>query len=69
MRAMAGSFVNVCRRIGLKVNVNKSNGMELGGEKGLECEVCLDGIRLEHIFEFKYLGHGLDKSGTDELVS
>ena len=22
----------------------------------LECEVCIDGIHLEHILEFKYLG-------------
>ena len=40
--------------------------MMLGGEKGLECEVCVDGIRLEHVSEFKYLGCVLDESGTDE---
>ena len=38
----------------------------LCGKEGLECEVCVDGIRLEHISEFKYLGYVLDKSGTDE---
>ena len=38
----------------------------LGGEEGLECEVCIDKISLEHISEFKYLGCVLDKSGTDE---
>ena len=38
----------------------------LGGEEGLEFEVCIDGIRLEHVSEFKYLGCALDKSGTDE---
>ena len=40
--------------------------MVLGGEKGLECEVCIDGICLEHVSEFKYLGCVLDESGTDE---
>ena len=34
----------------------KNKVMVLGGEEGLECEVCMDGIRLEHISEFKYLG-------------
>ena len=34
-------------------------------EDGLECEVCVDGIRLEHVSEFKYLGCVLDKFGTD----
>ena len=29
-------------------------------------EVCVDGIHLEHVLEFKYLGCVLDKSGTDE---
>ena len=32
----------------------------------LECEVCIDGKRLENVSEFKYLGCVLDKSGTNE---
>ena len=32
----------------------------------LECEVCVGGIRLEHVSEFKYLGCVLNESGTDE---
>ena len=43
-----GHFVEVCRR-GLKVNADKSKVMVLGGEEGLECEVCVGGIRLEHV--------------------
>ena len=30
----------------------------------LECEVCIDGIHLDHASEFKYLGCVLDESGT-----
>ena len=37
----------------------------LSGEEGLECEVCMDRIRLEHVSEFKYFGCVLDESGTD----
>ena len=40
--------------------------MVLGGEDGLECEVCVERKPLEHVSEFKYLGSGLDESGTDE---
>ena len=29
--------------------------MVLGGEEGLEWEVCVDGMRLDHVSEFKYL--------------
>ena len=61
-----GRFVEACRRRGLKVNAGKGKVMVLGGEEGLECEVCVDGIRLEHVSEFKYLGCVLDESGTDE---
>ena len=57
LRAILGRFVEVCRRGGLKFNA---------GEEGLECEVCVDGIRSEHVSEFKYLGCVLDESGTDE---
>ena len=30
----------------------------------MECEVCVDGIHLEHVLEFKYLGYVLDQLGT-----
>ena len=50
----------------MKINAGKSMVMEFSGEYGLECKVCVDGIRLEHVSEFKYLGCVLDESGTDE---
>ena len=37
----------------------------LNGEEGLECEVHVNGIRLEHVLEFKYLGCVLDVSVID----
>ena len=40
--------------------------MVLGGEEVLECEVCVDGIHLEHVSKFKYLGCILEESSTDE---
>ena len=54
---MMGYFAEVCRRRGLIVSAGKSKVMVLGGEEGLECEVCVS--------EFKYLGCVLDESGTD----
>ena len=39
--------------------------MVLNGEEGLENEVHVDEIHLEHILEFKYLGYVLNKSGTE----
>ena len=32
----------------------------------MECEVCIDGIRLEHVSEFKYFVCVLDESGPEE---
>ena len=55
LRVMAGRFAEVCRR-GLKVSASTNKVMVLNGEEGLECEVHVDGIRLEHVSEFKYLG-------------
>ena len=57
--------VEVCRKRGLKVNAAKSKVMVMNGEEGLECEVHVDGVRLEHVSEFKYLGCVLDESSTD----
>ena len=39
------------RRV-LKVNVDKSKAMVLNGEEGLECEVCVDWMRLEYVSKF-----------------
>ena len=61
-----GCLFEVCSRRNLKVNAGKSKVMVLGGEEGLECEVCVNGIRLEHVSEFKYLECVLDKSDTDK---
>ena len=52
---MVGRFSEVCRRRGLKVSAGKRNVMVRNGEEGLECEVYVDEIRLEHVSEFKYL--------------
>ena len=39
--------------------------MIMNGKEGLVCEVHIDGIRLEHISEFKYLGCVLGDAATD----
>ena len=44
---------------------SKSRVMVINGEEGLECEVHVDRVRIEHVSEFKYLGCVLDESGTD----
>ena len=49
LRAMVGHFVEVCRRRFLKINTGKSKVMVLGVEEGLEYEVCIDGMCLEHV--------------------
>ena len=60
VRAMVERFVEMCRKRGLKVNVGNSKVIVLNGEKGCECEVQADRIRLEDVPEFKYLGCVLD---------
>ena len=58
--------MGVKKKKSLKVNAGKSKVMVLGGEKGLECEVCVNVVRLEHVSEFKYLGCVFDKSCRNE---
>ena len=54
LKAMMGLSVEVCRKRGLKVNAGKRKVMVMNGEEGLECEIHVDGVRLEHVFEFKF---------------
>ena len=65
LTAMVGQFTELCMRRGLKVNKGKSKVMLLNGMDGLEWEVHVDWIHLEHVSEFKYLGCVLDESVTD----
>ena len=44
LRVMVGRFAEMCRRRGLKVNAGKWKVMVLGGEEGVECEVCETGF-------------------------
>ena len=43
LRTIVGRFIKVYMRRGLKVNVGKSKVILIGGEEGLECEVCANG--------------------------
>ena len=42
LRRMVGCFVEEYKRRGQKINEGKSKEMVLGGEEGLECEVCVN---------------------------
>ena len=48
----------MCRK-GLKDNADKMKGMLLGGEEGLECQICIDRVQLD----IAYLGYVLDELG------
>ena len=60
-----GNSAEECKRRGLKVKADKLKVMVLNGEEGLECEVHVDRMRLDHVFEFKYFGCVLNESGTN----
>ena len=66
LKAIVRRFIEGCRRRVLKGSAGKSKVMVLGLEEGLECEVCVNRIRLDVVSEFKYLGCVLDESGRDE---
>ena len=53
---MVGWFVEVCRRRGLKFNAGKNEVIVLNRKEGLECEVCINGICLQYVSKFEYLG-------------
>ena len=38
----SGTFLEMCKQRGLKVNAGKNKVMLLDGKEGLECEVCIN---------------------------
>ena len=56
LKMIVGHFGELCRRTGLKVKAGKNKMVALGGKEGLECDIYVDGICLEHVLEIKYLG-------------
>ena len=65
LRGIAGHFDEMSKR-DLKINACKNKVMVLGRKKELECEVCADGIHLDHALGFKYLESILNKSIINE---
>ena len=66
LREMVERFAEVCkRRERMKVNAGNIKVMVPNGEEGVEFEVHVDEIRIEHVSEFKYLVYVLEESGTD----
>ena len=65
LKKLIEGFRRVCKRRGLKVNVDKSKVMVVSGEN-MPCRIMLDGELLEQVSEFKYLGYMLDERGTDD---
>ena len=47
--SMVERFIEECRRRGLKFNAGKRKVKVLGREEGFEREICVNGIRLEHV--------------------
>ena len=54
VKAIVGRCIVLCRRRGLKLN--RAESKVVGEEEESVCEVLVDGTRLVHIPEFKYLG-------------
>ena len=57
------------RTSSLKLNSDKSKVMMLNVEEGLDCEICVAGMRSEHLSEFKYFGCDLDESECSRKVA
>ena len=67
LKRLVVEFGRVCERRKLKVNVGKSKVLKCskGGERG-GMNVCLNGVRLEEVSEFKYLGSHVTADGSME---
>ena len=65
LSVMIQNFDYVCKRRGLKVNVDKSKVMIVGENVDHACEVRMNGHVLERVNDFKYLGSVVNDRGTD----
>ena len=67
MSVMIRYFVKIYKIRGLTANADKSRVMVLKRDERCVCEVSVDGRKLEHVTEFKYLEFVFDKLGEDEV--
>ena len=51
----------------LKINGGTNREIVLRRDKGVECEVCIDFMRFEHLLEYKYFACVLKESGINEV--
>ena len=66
LKVLINKFNNVCKRRGLKINVDKSEVMIVDGGNENRSEVDLNGKMLEVVKEFGYLRSIMNDKGTDE---
>jgi hypothetical protein len=66
LQRLVEGFGRVCKRRGLKVNVDKSKVMVMNEER-TRCQILLGDEQLEQVSEFKYLGYMLDEKGLDDV--
>jgi hypothetical protein len=65
LRNLVKEFNRVCKRRGLAINVGKSKVMVMNGVD-VQCHVEVDGVQLEQVSEFKYLGYMIENKGGDD---
>ena len=66
LQGLVNEFGRVCTKRNLKVNANKSKVMVFERNEATECGVMLDGVEMENVRVFKYLGSVLSKDGSLE---
>jgi hypothetical protein len=66
LRILVGEFNGVCKRRGLAINVEKSKVMVMNGVD-VQCHLEVDGVQLEQVPVFKYLGYMIENKGIDDV--
>ena len=69
MQKMMDSLSETCNVYGIEINVRKTKVMivgDTGATKGVQHDIVLDGMPLEQVSRFKYLGSWITKNARCE---
>ena len=57
----------MCERRGLKLNVGKSKVMKTSARSNEQMKICMKGVEMEEVNDFKYLGVEISANGSMEV--
>ena len=68
LQSIMDKLNETAKKYGMKINLKKTKVMRISREGGSKVDIILDGVKLEQVKQFKYLGAWITEDGRSDLA-